>query len=159
MRHREEPEFSSDRIAFLDVLVFKGKDNCLQTDLYRKTTAVNSFLHASSSHPPAMIRAIPIGQFLRLRRICSTDEDFEKQAMDLKLRFVERGYSRRSIKKAYNRAKNTTRHQALYSSKPGLTSNQSLTIRFVLDVSHFGRRGLVGPFRLDFFAGLHFDHI
>ncbi|CAJ0919146.1 unnamed protein product [Ranitomeya imitator] len=42
-----------------------------------------------------MIRSVPVGQFLRLRRICSSDADFEARADELRQRFVARGYSRR----------------------------------------------------------------
>ncbi|XP_075690686.1 actin-related protein 2/3 complex subunit 3 isoform X1 [Rhinoderma darwinii] len=63
------------------------------------------------------IQAVPIGQFLRIKRICSSDLLFEEQAEDLKNRFLERGYSMRSIKKAYQRAKRTPRDDLLFPKK------------------------------------------
>ncbi|CAJ0967928.1 unnamed protein product [Ranitomeya imitator] len=42
---------SQTQIEFLDILIRKGESNVLETDVYRKETAVNSLLHASSSHP------------------------------------------------------------------------------------------------------------
>ncbi|CAJ0958069.1 unnamed protein product, partial [Ranitomeya imitator] len=109
-------------MEFLDVSVHRNMENCLETRMFRKETAVNALLHATSAHPPTMINSIPIGQFLRLRRICSEDTEFEKQASELRDRFLERGYSRRSVKKGYNRAKNISRHQALYGTKPAKTN-------------------------------------
>lgn len=44
---------------------------------------MNALLHASSSHPAPTKNAIPTGQFLRARRICSQDHLFRKQATDL----------------------------------------------------------------------------
>ncbi|KAM4043149.1 uncharacterized protein ACNLHF_013530 isoform 1-T1 [Anomaloglossus baeobatrachus] len=111
--------FSHDRIDFLDVVLKRDASGFIQTDLFRKPTAANSFLHASSSHPAYMLNAVPVGQFLRIRRVCSTNEDFEVQATKLKTMFRERGYSNRSIKHAYHRAKYSTRDQLLYpKNKP-----------------------------------------
>ncbi|XP_071978752.1 3-hydroxyisobutyryl-CoA hydrolase, mitochondrial-like [Engystomops pustulosus] len=68
---------------------------------------MNALLHASSSHPPQTISAVPIGQYLRMRRICSTAESFEHRAQELRQRFRNRGYSHRFLRKAYKRAKQT----------------------------------------------------
>ncbi|KAG8595176.1 hypothetical protein GDO81_001440 [Engystomops pustulosus] len=95
----------------------KDEFGYLQSDVHRKETAVNSLLHASSSHPPQTITAVPIGQYLRMRRICSTDESFEFQAQELRCRFRDRGYSQRTLRKAYNRAKQTPRIELLYPEK------------------------------------------
>ncbi|XP_069604306.1 uncharacterized protein [Ranitomeya imitator] len=65
-----------------------------------------------------------LGQFLRIKRICSDTSDFEIRAEEMKARFLERGYSKRSIKRAYNRARNTDRHQLLYAPKKKELSNE-----------------------------------
>ncbi|XP_056425824.1 uncharacterized protein LOC130367430 [Hyla sarda] len=101
------------------IWIYKDQGGYLQTDLYRKTTAANTLLHASSAHPQHLTRNIPVGQFLRDRRLCSTEGDFEKQAEDLKTRFKERGYSGRCIRRAYNRAKNSNRTDLLQKCKFG----------------------------------------
>ncbi|XP_056417131.1 uncharacterized protein LOC130358228 isoform X2 [Hyla sarda] len=81
--------------------------------IHRKTTAVNSLLKYESSHPRKLVQSIPIGQFLRIRRICSTEQDFEKQADELKTRFRDRGYSEKWIRSAYWRAKHSKRETLL----------------------------------------------
>lgn len=43
------------KTTFLDPTIFKDKDNYLATDLFRKTMAGNTLLHAASAHPPALI--------------------------------------------------------------------------------------------------------
>ncbi|CAJ0931799.1 unnamed protein product, partial [Ranitomeya imitator] len=58
-------KYSQTQIEFLDILIRKGESNTLETDMFRKETAVNSLLHASSSHPQQVVNAIPTGQFLR----------------------------------------------------------------------------------------------
>ncbi|XP_069592039.1 uncharacterized protein [Ranitomeya imitator] len=108
-------KYHTSQIEFLDVMIKKDDSGFLQTDIFRKDTAVNAILHATSSHPTHVVRSISVSQFLRIRRICSTDGDFEKQSIEMKKRFYERGYSKRSIKHAYNRARNTNRHDLLYS--------------------------------------------
>ncbi|XP_073417689.1 oocyte zinc finger protein XlCOF29-like [Dendrobates tinctorius] len=55
-----------------------------------------------------MVQSVPTGQFLRLRRLCSTNEDFFRQAEDLKERLLERGFSNRMIKKDYTVVKKTS---------------------------------------------------
>ncbi|CAJ0923541.1 unnamed protein product [Ranitomeya imitator] len=54
--------------------------------------------------------------------------DFEIRAVELKTRFLDRGFSHRSIKRAYNRAKHSSRNELLYSSsKPSKT----MKVRFI----------------------------
>ncbi|XP_077117206.1 uncharacterized protein LOC143773738 [Ranitomeya variabilis] len=94
-----------------------SSDGMLTTTVFRKPTATNSLLHASSLHPKSTINSIPISQYLRIKRICSEDDQFEAQARILKNRFLERGYNRRVIQKGYWRAKNTTRQQLLHKNQ------------------------------------------
>lgn len=83
--------YSCDRQknTFLDLTIFK--DNYLATDLFHKTTAGYTLLHAASSHPPALIRSIPYAQYIRLRRNCRYLADFQKQAKLLQARLLSRG--------------------------------------------------------------------
>ncbi|CAJ0944899.1 unnamed protein product [Ranitomeya imitator] len=120
----------SHSVEFLDVLIKRDNANLLQTDIHRKSTSTNSLLHASSAHPRHVVQSVPTGQFLRLRRICSDTKDFERQADDLKKRFFQRGYSHRMVKKAYNRARYSSRHDLMYKSNAKLSDGK---IRFVTD--------------------------
>ncbi|XP_040293005.1 uncharacterized protein LOC121004741 [Bufo bufo] len=106
-------KYSLTNVEFLDIMITKGSDGHLSTDLFRKSTAVNALLHASSAHHPNTIRAIPTGQFLRTRRICSSDKQFEQQAGVLTQRFLERGYQYNTIQRGYERAKKTSRDSLL----------------------------------------------
>ncbi|KAM4050512.1 uncharacterized protein ACNLHF_016540 isoform 1-T1 [Anomaloglossus baeobatrachus] len=104
---------SSRCIDFLDINIEVDQSSTIQTSVHRKSTSVNALLHASSAHTPSTIRAIPTGQFLRTRRICSSDAVFESQSADLRGRFRDRGYSNRCIRRGYLRAKRTPRQQLL----------------------------------------------
>ncbi|XP_056406730.1 uncharacterized protein LOC130298192 [Hyla sarda] len=117
-------------IPFLDVTLIKDSNGFLQTDIYRKPTATNTYLHATSAHPKHVVKAIPVGQYLRIRRICSSDERFEEQAKLLQKRFKERGYSQRCLKYAYKRAKATSRHQLLHRKKEPIPDD---TVRYISD--------------------------
>ncbi|CAJ0968183.1 unnamed protein product [Ranitomeya imitator] len=124
--------FHSGRsVEFLDLSIKVDDKGFLFTDLYRKPTSTNAFLHATSAHPPATIRGIPTGQFLRAKRICTNPKDFELQAADLSRRFQERGYSKRNIRRGYQRASMTDRNDLLYKRKPSEQSNGLNTVRFI----------------------------
>ena len=71
-------EQSQDRISFLDVHVTLGEQGVLSTDLFCKPTDTHQYLHKKSCHPWHTKKAIPFGQALRLRRICSEDRHFRR---------------------------------------------------------------------------------
>ncbi|CAJ0965458.1 unnamed protein product [Ranitomeya imitator] len=119
------------KLDFLDLKIEVLDDGTITTDLYRKPTSTNSLLHYSSSHPASTIRGIPIGQFLRARRICSQQEAFEEQAVDLVCRFSNRGYSKKSIRRGYKRAINTPRAKLLHPPIKKCHSNMEEPVRFI----------------------------
>lgn len=64
--------FSRTSVNFLD-LTLEGKTETgkVMTSIYRKPYAGNTILHAKSSHPKHIIRAIPYGEHVRTKRTCS----------------------------------------------------------------------------------------
>ncbi|XP_056406904.1 uncharacterized protein LOC130298045 [Hyla sarda] len=120
----KHPTRPPGRPIISDVTLTRDQEVFIQTNVYRKPTATNTYLHATSAHPKHMKDAVPVGQYLRIRRICSTDTMFEEQA-----RFKERGYSQRCLKKAYRRARETPRQ--LLQKKPPRISDD--TIRYISD--------------------------
>ncbi|OCT92649.1 hypothetical protein XELAEV_18015707mg [Xenopus laevis] len=86
-------EYRPKTIEFLDVKLIVV-DEGIQTTIFRKPCSGNTLLHATSCHPKNLVGGIPVGQFLRLRRNCSTDRTFQEQAEDMKERFLDRGYSK-----------------------------------------------------------------
>ncbi|OCT57705.1 hypothetical protein XELAEV_18003163mg [Xenopus laevis] len=64
--------------------------------------------------PQTITKGIPKGQYLRLRRICSTDEDFKREAYQLYQRFKSRGYKTRCLRRAYQQALSLNREDLLY---------------------------------------------
>ncbi|XP_073508936.1 uncharacterized protein [Phyllobates terribilis] len=116
------------QMEFLDVMLDIDQDGFIHTDVFRKPTSVNSLLCAASSHPRNLVENIPTGQFLRIRRICSSDAKFETQADLLKHRFRERGYSDKIIQRSYRRAKFSRRKDLLYKKQTPETTD---VVRFI----------------------------
>lgn len=104
------------KIPFLDVLVRINSKGVIGTTLLRKSTAGNSLLRADSAHPIALKKSIPFAQYMWLRRICASKEDFEIQAGHLQERFLARGYPRSLLKRAYHKARREDRHHLLYKN-------------------------------------------
>lgn len=111
-------EISPVELAFLDIKIRIDDLRQLQTDIYRKPTSTNSFLHWQSWHPPALKSGIPTGQYLRARRNCSSEEEFKKECDNLYQRFRERGYPKKTLRKAFLRAKATPRNVLLENKPP-----------------------------------------
>ena len=72
-------ETSKVEISFLDTMV-KLDNGEIITDLYCKPTDRNNYLPFNSTHTYHCKKRLPYGQFLRLRRICSRDEDLLTQS-------------------------------------------------------------------------------
>ena len=89
----------------------------LHTDLYTKSTDAHAYLHYSSCHPIHCKNNIPYSQMLRLRRICSRDEDFRLRCEELSKYFLNRGYKKSVITKAVERVSLIPRAASLVYSK------------------------------------------
>ncbi|CAJ0965918.1 unnamed protein product [Ranitomeya imitator] len=103
-------------VTFLDLQVM-ATDGVLTTKLFRKPTATNSLLDYRSFHPVHTKNGVPVGQFLRIRRNCTSDLDFHQEAHILTNRFKQRHYPRRSIATAFQRANAHTQESLLLPQK------------------------------------------
>ncbi len=74
-------EISEPSVSFLDILV-SINGNRLVTSVFYKPTDSHSYLLYSSSHANHTKRSIPFSQFLRLRRLCSEDENFHTKSLN-----------------------------------------------------------------------------
>ena len=98
-------EISETRVSFLDILV-SINGNRLTTSVFYKPTDSHNYLLFSYIHPKHTKRSIPFSQFLRLRRLCSEDEDFQSKSLEMKIFFVERGYPSSLVDTALSKATN-----------------------------------------------------
>ena len=111
-------KFSKESIEFLDTLVYIDSKNRLQTTLYKKPTDCQNYLHAKSAHPFSLKKSIPYSQALRIKRICSTFEEYSKHFQDLIKRFVEKGYNQSTARKQIERVDYLNRSLLLKNYKP-----------------------------------------
>ena len=84
---------STESVNFLDVNITLTNGR-LSTSLYSKPTDSHLYLDNSSCHPEHVIKNIPKGQFLRLRRICSDTTDFIRECNRYIAYFIARGYDK-----------------------------------------------------------------
>lgn len=112
------------RIAFLDVEVYRGEGGTLLGKLYRKPTAGNAIMHATSLlHPKALIKSIPYRQYLRIRRNCTDDAFFQMEANNLWNCLLSRGYSHASLKRTFQKVSKRSRYNLLYFQTPKSNAN------------------------------------
>ncbi|XP_069819694.1 uncharacterized protein [Dendropsophus ebraccatus] len=108
--------FGGTRLEFLDVLV-EIHNEVISTSIYRKPNSCNSLLHYHSSHPAHTRDAIPYSQMLRVRKVNSDENGFERQAHELKGRLLERAYPEKLIDVALQRARSTRRCDLLRGNR------------------------------------------
>ena len=85
-------EIGGKRIEYLDLLIAIHEGR-LSTTVYSKPTDSHLYLQADSCHPEASIRGIHKGVALRLRRICSTIEEFDTKSKEYSAYLVARGHN------------------------------------------------------------------
>ena len=100
-----EQKLPSTSVYFLDINI-SVQDNKLASSVHCKPTDSHSYLLYSSSHPSHVKDSIPYSQFLRLRRLCSKESDFNSKCDEMSNFFSERGYPDSILSKALDRVQN-----------------------------------------------------
>ena len=108
--------------------------DALATSIYYKPTDSHSYLLFYSSHPNHTKQSIPYSQFLRLRRLCSDDKDFDTKPLEMRTFFVVRGYPTHPLDSANQKAYNNSRSDTL---KPPLAKISDDKIPLVLTFHPF----------------------
>ena len=86
-----DTNYSYKQINVLDTTVTIENDSLI-TSIYTKLTDRHVFVHQKSYHPRSTKKAIPFSQALRIKRICSMEDDYREGITKLKQQFMERGY-------------------------------------------------------------------
>lgn len=107
-----ETTISSSSICFLDLKI-SIRDHKILTSIYYKPTDSHSYLPYDSCHPKHVLDSIPYSQFLRLRRICSDDDDFLTQSFTMSQFFSHRGYPSHLIRRTLEAVKAVSRSSLL----------------------------------------------
>ena len=98
---------------FLDVKVTKTEEGQIKSELYVKPTDRTRYLHKDSDHPKHVKEGIAKGQFRRLRRICSKDEDYWRYGRQIEEKLTSRGYGKNQVKQQMKEAFKMERSEAL----------------------------------------------
>ena len=83
---------SETEIAFLDTIIYRGKENQILTRLYHKPTDNKQYLHYNSAHPWKQKRSVPYGLLIICKRICSEDTYFNKESEAIIQQLTSRRY-------------------------------------------------------------------
>lgn len=110
---------------FLDTIVYRSKNHTLAVKPYIKPTVRNNYLHFGSFHKHQLKTNIPYGQFLRLKRNSTADQDYQMHAKHLAQSFQRRGYPSGVVMEAARRA-NERERESLFHSKTQECSPQRL---------------------------------
>ena len=103
---------SESRVPFLDIWVILNNFK-LHTDLYVKPTDKFQYLNFQSSHPYHQKASLPFGLALRIKRICSNNEDFKRHCETLIVHLRKRGFKLGLIKEAIRKAAQIDRNELL----------------------------------------------
>ena len=100
-----------------------GEGGVLSTDLFCKPTDTHRYLHKKSCHPWHTKKAIPYGQALRFRRICSEDRQFQERVGELAGWLKDRGYEESLVNEQIDRVRRLDR-TALLANAENRTNDQ-----------------------------------
>ena len=81
-------------------------------------------------------QSIPFSQFLRLRRLCSKDQDFQSKSVEMREFFVQRGYPTSLLDTAFSKASQIPRSETLSNSVTNVTDHNRtpLVLTFILSI-------------------------
>ena len=119
-----------EAIEFLDTWI-KVEDGSLITDLYTKPTDKHLYVNSKSSHPTNVKKAIPYGLGLRIRRICSKEEDYQCRRGKLKGRLRKRGYSGRFLEAQLKRVDGLDRGKLLEKANRKKMDRVSIVLTYM----------------------------
>ena len=124
-------EIGYREISFLDVRVLI-EDGLFHTDVYSKPTDAHQYLNYKSCHSPHVKRGIPYGQALRFKRICDSNEGFERRLDDLRGFLVNTGYDKEFVERQFGRAREVDRLTLLSNNTEG-KKEQGNGVNLVID--------------------------
>lgn len=104
-----------EELEALDVRISIADGRC-STRLFRKETDGHQFLHWQSDHPPSLKRSIPYSQLLRIKRNCTSQEDYKEEEHRLLKRFEARKYPVEVLNSAREKAELKDRKDLLLNS-------------------------------------------
>ena len=129
-----EADTSKNKDNFLDVEVSLDHLGNIHTSLYTKPTDSHNYINYKSCHQKSCKNGIPYGQFLRIRRICSNDDDFIAKSKTMAYHFHLADYPDNLIQSSFERAFLQERDQLL-EPKPDKVGSQDERL-FLITTHH-----------------------
>ena len=117
-------EIGGNSINFLDLTITIA-ENQLHTTVYSKPTDSHLYLQSDSCHNKSSISGIQKGVALRLRRLCSTNEDFDIKTKEYAAYLVARGHDPGSVMDTFKNIRDIPRNDA---RKKKIANNNSKII-------------------------------
>ena len=100
-------------VQFLDLNISINNLNIFEFDLFIKKTNTFSYLNVKSNHPPHVFKGIIISLILRIRRICSNNNQFNYHCNILYNRLLKKGYDSKLIRSVIKSYSQTDRNSLL----------------------------------------------
>ena len=104
-------EIGGPKICFLDLEITISNKQ-LATTVYCKPTNSLMYLHGNSCHPKQSKDGISLGVATRLRRICSTDTEFEDKSRHYQAYLASRDHDPKAIKRNFKAMRRKSREDA-----------------------------------------------
>ena len=124
-------EYSEKQINFLGVLVTKsdsGEKLC--SSPYTKPTDTHQYLHATSCHRAVYKNSIAYGQVIRLKRICSDENDLQRKLVSLESWLVNRGYRAKKVRSEIKKINSIDRANLLIKKPRHQENSITLVLTF-----------------------------
>ena len=115
-------EIGNQSKCFLDLRI-SLIGNKLTTTVYSKTTNPHLYLHADSCHKKSSPKGIQKAVPLRLRRICSSDNDITAMSTEYTKYLVNRRQDLKSVQQCFNNVFGTSRQETPKKMKPRNAKN------------------------------------
>ena len=104
-------EIGGKSLRFMDLLI-TIRNGFLHTTVYSKPTNGHLYLHYDSCHPKSTKSAVQTGVALRLRRICSTEEERKTSFKNYKAFLVSRNHSPKDVVDNFRKIQDISRRDA-----------------------------------------------
>ena len=112
--------------------MFTLNNGAPSTNLFVKSTDTHQFLDSTSCHPYHCKKGVPYSKTLRLNRICSDNNYFDKRCNEVKSWQLEKGYSEKMIRKHVLRGHEYSRESLLEKVKSESDQNKLTFISHII---------------------------
>lgn len=127
-------DINKDRIHFLDLEILNTSEGMITRSFF-KATDRNSYISTTSCQHKPWLDNIPRGQFMRMRRNCTLEDDFETQSDRLEGMFLDKGYRKEFLKRERNMVRNLSRDDLLRDKNAAVGNKEFDGTCIVLDYS------------------------